>query len=341
MKRTQAGLLVAGLLVVPAIGCNFEPDPSADAILYYLRSARVHGKVRRCWPAGQQYVDAVLKADAALMREYGQLAEWLSPESLWHTDDPQWRSRDALRERADVLREVIEGHRPLREQYLRDLSEAVGNVPPDLGFDSAARQQFVDAVWDALKILGRDWHESLADAEAAARMHLDLIEAVMACAGSFDPQGQGLAFTDSACQKRVADLYSRLRTTLDAFRGNLLDYAEAVLAETDRALENLDKRRQRNLYDFLTDRRRYLRDLVRQQPKAIFSLMQKKQEELKALRKRLKEGAASDRAVLEARAAFLERYVAWLGERRAALKERTDAILAADEAAAARTDTAG
>ena len=85
MRRTRARelgiLLVVGALMT-TVGCGQrEPDP--DELILYIKNARVGGKVRQQWPEGQQYLDAVMRADAQYRRAVTGLLDLRTPAGLW------------------------------------------------------------------------------------------------------------------------------------------------------------------------------------------------------------------------------------------------------------------
>ena len=53
--RQRLSLFVTVLALAGALtGCRPELPADSDAILYYLRNARVQGEVKRAWPEGQK-----------------------------------------------------------------------------------------------------------------------------------------------------------------------------------------------------------------------------------------------------------------------------------------------
>lgn len=107
-RRTMLGLGL-GLLLLVATTAGCAPEPSEQAVLSYLSNARVHGEVQRAWPAGQEYVDKVLKIDAELQKELAPLGAVASAESLWPKDDPRWRDQEEVEAHVKELTELAKG----------------------------------------------------------------------------------------------------------------------------------------------------------------------------------------------------------------------------------------
>ncbi|MHC4219533.1 MAG: hypothetical protein ACYSU7_13900, partial [Planctomycetota bacterium] len=88
MRRTRdralGVLLVVGALIT-TVGCGHrEPDP--DEVILYIKNARVGGGVRQQWPEGQQYLDAVMRADSEYRNVVTGLLDLRTPAGLWGTD---------------------------------------------------------------------------------------------------------------------------------------------------------------------------------------------------------------------------------------------------------------
>ena len=150
MRRTRARelgvLLVVGALIA-TLGCGQrEPDP--DELVLYIKNARVGGKVRRQWPQGQQYVNAVMMADARYRRAVTGLLDLRTPAGLWKTDDDRWRDQDAVNGALDALNTLLtDGAATERADALKALADAVGQPPSDVD---------TRRVWSALVWEGQD-----------------------------------------------------------------------------------------------------------------------------------------------------------------------------------------
>lgn len=263
-----------GLLGVLAVGCRPQLAPDQDAILYYLRNARVQGEVKRVWPEGQKYVDKILKADAGLQKEVSRLAVWQRVEALWPRDDPRWPDVQQLSTEIKALDELLTAGRKKREELLGGLRKAVEDVPPTLKLSESGKTEFVQKVW-----------EELAPAEpeiaATAQTHVRLFRAVRAAAGDFDPQGPGLKFNNSGTQQQIDQSYRELEERLRQQREGFLQYAEQALTARPPRSEDVRQRRYEGF------RRTYLRKQLEALPKGLQVRIEKAQAEIEALQRPL------------------------------------------------------
>jgi hypothetical protein len=281
-------------------GCSLAPPPSEEGVLWYLRNARVEGRVRRIWPAGQAYVDRILSLDAELTRARARLAVWTADTSLWGKDDPRWADPEAIDAHLEELEEVLDGEAHARRQQLRKLSEAIGEVPDSLPLgDAAAREAFEARVWAALAVDGVPLEDAVAELEALVARRRVLYEA--ARAGLDEAQHAAL-----------------LRSMIER-RDRFIAYAAERLAEIASREQQIDKRDTRDEFDGLFDERKYLRDALLDIPKHYYA---RAEEARAALLRAEQAGATSDVAVLAARVRKLE-------QQQQATRERVDAILRA------------
>jgi len=297
-----AGIITAATL---AVGCEFYPSPSEDAVYYFLAGARVDGKVRRCWPAGQAYVERVLKADARLRQELARLFD-LEVDALWAEDDPRWREADVLDEHIAELTQQVEAGAAKRQKILDELSEAIDELPADLPLATPeARDPFKARVWQALATDGEDLrqHVSWLDETAAARLRL--FKRVQECAEHFADDEIGLRFGDENCQQDVDQLYDDLRKRLQDRREAFLVFAEQRLGEVRGSLKSVDKRDERNEYQYLIDHRGYLRGKLE-------TISKELDERIQAAEKKLEAYADGKVELTQPEAEFLQREAARL-----------------------------
>jgi hypothetical protein len=236
MPRTRARalgiLLVAGALLT-TVGCGQrEPDP--DELILYIKNARVGGKVRRQWPQGQQYLDAVMRADARYRRAVAGLLDLRTPAGLWKTDDARWRDQESVTAALDALNGLsTDDAATERANALEALTAAVGQPPSEVD-----PQQ----VWAALAWEGQDIQKidpSLPALLVLAAQHVALLELVQAHQDAFDQaKGKsGLAFSDAAAQDAVLSAHATLQAVIDAHQR---DVEARVLAGFDDANGQLE-----------------------------------------------------------------------------------------------------
>lgn len=333
MKGTAVTIpmvLCMAAVVGPAEGCRPQQPPSEDVILYYLRKARVEGKVRRAWPAGQAYVDAVLKADAKLQRQLDPLRELCSTLSLWRPEDPRWREKKPCAQRMTSISELVEGGERNRAMLLEQLAEAVDQVPDGLGLESAeAKNAFVARVWEAL-VLGRldlRTGQAVEPLEAVGSAYLQLFRAVQDCADDFDPGNSGLSFRTVACRQTVDRQYGALQQNLEAGREGFVRYAEQQLMELAPRLAGIDKAERREEYEYLSDRRDYFRRRLEAIPKRLLETLRATENELKGLERDASKAEAGDKNAIDVRIAFSKRFVGDLKQEQETWQSRVQSIL--------------
>ena len=287
MTRHQLPMLVGLGMILPVglqAGCWRAPSPSEEAIIEYLRNARVHGKVRRAWPEGQKYVDSVLNADAKLQKELDLLREYTATDALWPQADPRWQDEVAIAAAVESLTDLCEGRKGRRQLLLRELGRAIDQAPQGLQHETDAdKASFADRVWWALSIMDANLRSGfvIRDLEAVAEAHLNLTRLVQGCEGAFDTDRPGLNITDAREQKGLDAHHGALRHRLDLRREAFLDHAESVLSGMAPLLRTVDKRRNRGDYEYFTYRSAYLKG------------------ELRAIVKRLQAATAQTTAELE------------------------------------------
>lgn len=323
---TGAGVLIAIGTAILGGGCGIRPEPSEEAVFYYLRAAQVNGQVRRAWPAGQEYIDRILHLDAQLREEIADLERYRVPEELWLREDPRWRDEEAVAERSEELRRLLEGHRPTRDAVLRELEAAVRKVPPPLA-ESVDPDAFAERVWAALApqghALGKPVRPVLTELEECASDHLELCRSILDCAEFLDPHSTGLAMADEQCRERVETQYAALHTALYAGREDFVLHAERELRRIRADLEAPDARADKHKHQYLRDLRKYLRDELTALPKDLY-------EATRSAHRELAEAGAATNSELAAKAAFLELKLEQLEGERARVRARVDGILALD-----------
>ena len=332
IRQPATHLIGVGIILAACLtgGCRPRLSPSDDAIVEYLRNARVHGKVRRVWPQGQEYVNAVLKADAELQKELKPLRELAVPDALWPHDDARWQDELECAAAARKLVEHCEARQPTRRALLGKLGEAIEKTPGDLDLTAAnAKAAFVDRVWEALAILDVDLRNGdvIRDLEEVAARHLELIRAVQGCAGDFDADRPGLNFKDAADQGNVDGQYTALQRRLREAREVLVSYAEQKLAEIAPQLKTVDKNSHRGEYEYLSYKSTYLKGELGAIPKELRAAIKKTQEEIEQLESEAAEAGQKAKAKLQAkievRRKCLEQYRADLQN----WKPRVEAII--------------
>ena len=311
---------LACLMLGPMGGCTPSSQPDEDEVLFYFRAVPIQGHVRRVWPAGQEYVDRVLEANAALRVEIDKLDEYSAVDSLWLTQDPRWRDQKQLLSRLDAVNQVLDGGRPTRLRLHRELGEAIAAIPDDLKTDRSA---FAAAVFDALDLPASA--DELAPYERAAVGHRELCDSVRAAAAGFDPAGAGLKFTDAAQQQGVDRLHGALQGLLESDREAFIGRTAQDLARTRQRSEKVDHRSQRHEYQYLTDREKYLRKMLEAIPKGLFEAIKQQQTDLEEKQKQRDRAEPADRAKLDAEITFLEASIKHLEAQRSDLKPRIDA----------------
>jgi hypothetical protein len=322
-RLSFVALFLCGL----SAGCRPKLEPDEDAVLSYLRNARVGGEVRRVWPEGQRYIDSLLAVDAKLLKAIGQLEPFGLAESLWHRDDPRWRDEKLLAGRIEKLVELLreeksetkENKDPAHEkkppgkadraELLAQWSKAIGEAPAGLS-DPATTARVEEALALEGMYRGMSIREAISTLEAFAGAHLALLQAVAAVGDGFDPDGEGLALaegTDGAeIDRMYRDLSARLSQRLDAF----IQYGEAQLLGAQRV-----EGAERGIREYHGARRAFFR-------KQLESLA--KQYQIREDRLVEKQ---EDKGLPPAEREFLIRQADEIKAMRTSIKQRVDAIL--------------
>jgi hypothetical protein len=326
----QRVTLLAGVGVLTAVcatfGCKPQLPPGEDAILSYLRNARVGGGVRRAWPEGQAYVDGVLEIDAKLQKELELLREFQDVYSLWPREDPRWQESKKLADYADDLYRLVDGHRPEREILLRRLGEAIDEVPASLSDSEDEKASFIERVWAALALrgteLGVDVRVAIPRLEEPARLHLKLAREVQAAADDFDPDRTGLAFKETARQEQIDEQHGVLEQLLHERREAFLKHAQQQIADCRARLETIDKRAEKLEYEYLNNQETYLRDQLEALPKELAAMIEAMEEELRQHEKDARRAKPEEKSKLDAKIAFAKQRIKQLSANRDELQAR-------------------
>jgi hypothetical protein len=266
--------------LITTVGCGHrEPDP--DEVILYIKNARVGGGVRQQWPEGQQYLDAVMRADSEYRNVVTGLLDLRTPAGLWGTDDARWRDQEAVEQALDALNtQLTDDAAGARAQALEALTAAVGEPPSDVD---------PEQVWAALAWDGQDIQQIdilLPALLELARQQVALLELVQEHHDAFDQAEEktGLAFSDAAAQEAVLAAHATVQVVIDAHQRQfaamvLADYedAEGQIEALNQEKETLkasadDPQKRKNLraledrIDYQVARRRYLERLTNDLP---------------------------------------------------------------------------
>ncbi len=334
--RQRLSLFVTVLALAGALtGCRPELPADSDAILYYLRNARVQGEVKRAWPEGQKYVDDVLRADAKLQRELNALLAWQNVDTLWDPADPRWQDPNAVAGQMSELTKLLgEGHTK-RQELLDGLQKTIAEVPPSLNLAGDRQATFIEQVWQALGLPGpgldADVRQSLTGLEEAPQAHQRLLKLVQESAAKPDPQAKTLAFDDPARRQQFTQAYGDVQALLQQRRAEFVRRAEVGLT-APRPSGQDDRAPRHHTY-----RRAYLRKQLEAAVKNLATALERARAELKQAEKQAGAPAPADakqRASAERQVEFLKGHTVNLEQRWTALKARVDEILKKSKAAA-------
>ncbi len=320
--RLASGLLAAAVLA----GCGpVYPEPSAEAVLRSIRNARLHGRLRVCWPEGQAYVEKVMKADAALRAALNTVAPVQTVDALWAREDPRWRAKFPPRPpgQADGAHAGTPGPAGTAVAGALDsLAAAIELTPDRLALGTLeSHDAFVRGVWDALAVDGVPLREHVAQTEALGDLLRRLEERVAACRASYAPGAGGLTFSDEACQRDVDALYDELAGALRRREDAFLRYAAERMKDVQARLGRIDKQKQRDEYLWLDNTREYFDNVLRD------GWLKGLDDRIRAAERQLAAQPAQPSAADPAAAKFLEGELVRLKERHATLSQRVSAIM--------------
>ena len=347
-RRTVTSMMCVLGAAVWWTGCGaVYPEPSEQAVLDFLRNARLHGRLRVCWPAGQAYVERVFRADAALRQVLTAAAPLQTVDALWPWEDPRWREKfppkppptlaDEVRDVAGSLSHATAPAEPGQPESaaapaLDALATAIEQVPDGLALDTPElKAEFVRRVWDALAVDGVPLREHVAQIEALGDLQQRFNDRIAACSDRYDPAATGLTFPDEICQGEVAALYDELAAALQAREEAFLAHAAAQMAHVYARLATVDKQKQRDEYLLLDNTREYFTRILRE------GWLKRLDDRIRAARHLLAQHESGHRKLPAAHAAFVQNELERLSARYAALSGRVQAILAPPPTAPRKT----
>lgn len=277
-KGTLLLVLGAAVAVSATAGCRPQLAPTEDGILYYVRNARLHGEVRRLWPAGQAYIDAVLKSDAKLRDALAPLLQLREPESLWSTDDPRWQDPEEVGAQVSEMQTLTDEGSAKRRTALSALREAVEAVPASLNLSEDAEAAFADRVWGVLALADArarvELREAIPALEETLRARLDLYRMVQGAAGSPDTKGTEAGGPDRASHPAIERPHGDIEAALRENQASFIAHAASVLAEQAAAAPDRFAREHRNA------ERAYYRKGLEKIPKNLQNLIERTKKRL-------------------------------------------------------------
>ena len=277
LLRSSAGLAVLAVTALLA-GCDSAyPEPSEDAVYYFVANARLGGKMRVCWPAGQAYAVGITKAHAELQKELGKIRELMSYEAEWPKDDPRWHDAQAVEEHAEELARLAGEGADARRKGLKALGEALDKLPEGLTFNNEqAKEAFKQRLWEALAVDSDD----ISYLEEFLDTRLRLFEKVREHGESLDASAADLRFTDASHQAEVGALHDAFTERVAAERECFFDYASQRMAEIRPIIEKIDKQKERDEYTLLDNERSYFRDTIERIQRGLRELTKAEEEKL-------------------------------------------------------------
>jgi hypothetical protein len=326
--RVPTVLLVSGLVGAALVaGCQRAyPEASADAVLRFLRNARLNGRLRVCWPAGQAYVEKVMRADAALRDALAAVAPIQTFDALWSREDPQWRAKFEQKPAetpADETQGMTTGPAGTGvSQALDALAAAIEQVPAGIALDTPNQKDaFVQKVWEALAVEGVPLRGHVAQIEALGDLHKRLEDRIASCCQSFAADASGLTFSDEACQHDVDALYGELAAALRVREEAFLKYAAEQMAQVHARIGKVNKQKQRDEYLELDNIREYFDGVLRD------GWLKRLDDRIRAADRKLAAHQAGTKLLAPAEAKFLPDELARMKERYATLSQRVHALL--------------
>ena len=355
-------LCLAALLAGSTVGCT-PPPPSEQALLSYMENASYGGQVRRAWPAGQAYLDGVMKCYVVFRDKRESLRQMARAESLWLKSDPRWQDKAVVDEHVEelekLLKTVSEGDQPTTAeagetaeepteaerlksltpaQLIAKINEAIRDLPADLEFPGdASRKDFIHRAWIAL-LGGRDnASDEIATLEELAKTRLALYRSAADNADGFDPERGGLALSDEARQAELAAQYDAFSQTLSDSRDAFMKDAEERLVMLAHYIRDIDKREERFDYELYDNERKQLRDKLNSMLKACRVQADSAEKELTRLEEECERAVQDQRPQLERKLKSQKAFVEELRTVRDAVQSRVkEALKRAEEVAASR-----
>lgn len=221
LNTAIVGMLVAATL----LGCS-QREPDAEELSRYFKNARVDGKVRMQWPAGQEYANAVLAADADYRKT---LEEWLAAyngEYLWSGDAAEWFNKFDVQARLKTLDEMLSDQAAeKREKALAALQAAIEDVPEGLFDDPQKEQAFIASVWDGLEYHHMDIRHLADEIEPIVRQHKLLYARALDAAKKLGETEQKPRFDEVVAE------YFDLQMKLLSLRDDEIELAKAEITD--------------------------------------------------------------------------------------------------------------
>ena len=326
IRRTLLAVAAVPTLLLLAGCSDLYPKPDKDALYYFLANARLHGKVRVCWPAGQEYAISVTKADAELQGLLGALAAVGEAGNAWDRDDPRWWNARAVEQRLGELRELVEADAAKRQAAFDALAAALQNVPKeDLALsDDAARDEYIDRLWKALAVEGESLEEHMHRLEEFAAARLRVFEIASECYESLDEAADEARFTDDSCNMRFDAAWLEFSQKANDLRGRFVSFARDTYTELKPELAEIDKQKERDRYNYLDSQRQFVKNTLEVQERGLRELIRADEKAIKQL-----EAMQSDPAPDHARKlAFYKRRLTRLQNEVAKQKETAEEIKA-------------
>jgi len=239
-----AGMMLAVLTLISSNGCS-PPQPDADELILYVKSARVHAKVRRQWPEGQAYVDKVMAADAEVRESLDALVAVSRGDDLLGPDEGEWRSEEVLRSKIEDLEQMLgEEATTERADALKALHDAVAAVPAGVSGAEAFQAQ----LWQALEWERAGLDELETKLVPVVEQHLALYRAALEAVKNAGSQ-EGEDTADSpAMDDAVRTMYESIVvrtlsewTAMEKYAQSNMDNADAALAALQTEKDGLRK----------------------------------------------------------------------------------------------------
>ena len=294
LKKLAGGVVVLTVTLL-AVGCESSyPESSEDAVYYFLANYRLHGKMRVCWPAGQEYAVGITKADAALQTELDKLRALTGCEAWWAKDDPRWHDTEAVAEHVKELAELAVAGALIRKEAFQAIEKALAKTPE--GFISdPAKEVFIERLWKALEYEGEPLIDYVARLENTLTLRKQLFDKVQACAESFDQDADELRFMDAACQSEVDKLYVQFERRVLEERERFFELATRRMAELTPIANSIDKQKRREEYNLLDSERMYYRSRIRAAKRSLRELIKAEENKLDEF----KEAAKPDQSKID------------------------------------------
>ncbi len=235
--------LVAMAALSVLTGCGERP-PDTDELVLYIRNARVGGKVRRQWSAGQAYLDKVLQADSRARAALAPFIKLAAPASLPKLDAANWRSISDVEKRLTAVDDLFSDKSARERQKLLDeLAAAVTELPgaPTRLFPTrAAGMAFADSVWDALRWEDADIREAEDELRPFAERHRLWLATLRQQAAVLKEKGSAASAADlHDAAQQLATAYATSQTALHTRRQAADEAARRGFADAEARLADL------------------------------------------------------------------------------------------------------